>query len=317
MLAAYNLGDYQAFSRDLSLPARLIVDEDAFAEFRSEYLSVTGPFMAVTGVQPEPAKPGRDHVRYVVRAQFQYLNAVALVITLSRDGQVEGRAVSPQGVVRVMTAVVVFESMFGNTQQIAEAVSEGLAEHLRVDQVEVSAAPAVVGDDVELLVVGGPTHAFGLTRPGTRQSPPSRQTMGWCLRARTPGVARRFPKGSSDVAVACFDSSRPRLPGSAARPRMGAGWFSAPSLDPRPSAGTTGPRAWGVRAAADSVGWVGHRRVSVRLRTVVGQVSPVQSGIRGVATDQVRGCALPELAARRRGSGCRPAGRLRRPPATG
>ena len=59
MLAAYNLGDYQAFSRDLSLPAKLIVDENVFAEFRSENLSVTGPFMAVTGVQPEPAKPGR------------------------------------------------------------------------------------------------------------------------------------------------------------------------------------------------------------------------------------------------------------------
>jgi flavodoxin len=41
-----------------------------------------------------------------------------------------------------MTAVVVFESMFGNTQQIADAVSEGLAQHLRVEQVELSAAPA-------------------------------------------------------------------------------------------------------------------------------------------------------------------------------
>jgi isopentenyl diphosphate isomerase/L-lactate dehydrogenase-like FMN-dependent dehydrogenase len=43
MMAAYNLGNYQAFSRDLSLPAKLIVDEDAFAEFRTENLSVTGP----------------------------------------------------------------------------------------------------------------------------------------------------------------------------------------------------------------------------------------------------------------------------------
>ena len=54
MLAAYNLGDYQAFSRDLSLPARLIVDEDAFAEFRTENLPATGPFMAVTGVHRSP-----------------------------------------------------------------------------------------------------------------------------------------------------------------------------------------------------------------------------------------------------------------------
>ena len=32
MLAAYNSGDYRAFSRDLSLPARLIVDEQTFAD---------------------------------------------------------------------------------------------------------------------------------------------------------------------------------------------------------------------------------------------------------------------------------------------
>ena len=95
MMTAYNLGNYQAFSRDLSLPAKLIVDEDAFAEFRSENLSVTGPFVAVTSVKPEPAKPGRDHLRYLVRAQFQHLNAVALVITLSRDGQVDGLELYP------------------------------------------------------------------------------------------------------------------------------------------------------------------------------------------------------------------------------
>jgi hypothetical protein len=96
MMAAYNLGNYQAFSRDLSLPAKLIVDEDAFAEFRTENLSVTGPFVAVTGVKPEPAKPGRDHLRYLVRARFQHLNAVALVITLSRDGQVDGLELYPR-----------------------------------------------------------------------------------------------------------------------------------------------------------------------------------------------------------------------------
>jgi hypothetical protein len=96
MLDAYNLGDYQTFSRDLSLPAKLIVDEDAFAEFRAENLSVTGPFMAVTSVQPEPGKQDPDHVRYLVRAQFQYLNAVALVVTLSWDGQVEGLELYPR-----------------------------------------------------------------------------------------------------------------------------------------------------------------------------------------------------------------------------
>jgi hypothetical protein len=118
-----------------------------------------------------------------------------------------------------MTAVVVFESMFGNTQQIADAVTEGLARHLRVEQAEVSAAPAIVGNDLKLLVVGGPTHAFGLTRPGTRQSAALQADNGLV----STGIGLRewlgtLSKGSSDVAVACFDTriSKPRLPGSAA-----------------------------------------------------------------------------------------------------
>ena len=52
--------------------------------------------MAVTSVQPEPGRQDPDHVRYMVRAQFQYLNVVALVITLSRDGQVEGLELHPR-----------------------------------------------------------------------------------------------------------------------------------------------------------------------------------------------------------------------------
>ena len=39
-----------------------------------------------------------------------------------------------------MTVLVVFESMFGNTRAIADAVAEGLARHLPVEQVE-SAGP--------------------------------------------------------------------------------------------------------------------------------------------------------------------------------
>jgi hypothetical protein len=96
MLTAYNLGDYEAFSRDLSRPVRLIVDEDTFAEYRSENLSVTGPFMAITTVQPEPGQQDPDHMRYHVQAQFEFVNVGALVITLSRDGQVEGLELYPR-----------------------------------------------------------------------------------------------------------------------------------------------------------------------------------------------------------------------------
>ena len=118
-----------------------------------------------------------------------------------------------------MAALVVVESMFGNTQQIANAVTEGLSRHLPVEQVEVGTAPMIVGDDVELLVVGGPTHAFGLTRPGTRQSAAQQAEDGLVSTGR--GLREwlgMLPKGTPDVAVATFDTriSRPRLPGSAA-----------------------------------------------------------------------------------------------------
>lgn len=64
-------------------------------------------------------------------------------------------------------ALVVYESMFGNTRAVATAIAEGLARTLEVRLVEAGAAPPTL-DDVELLVVGAPTHAFGMPRPSTR-----------------------------------------------------------------------------------------------------------------------------------------------------
>ena len=96
MLAAYNSGDYQAFSRNLSLPAKLIVDEHAFAEFRAGSLPVTGPYMAITSVQPEPGQQDTGHVSYLVRAKFQNKDGVVLLITVSRgSGEVEGLELNP------------------------------------------------------------------------------------------------------------------------------------------------------------------------------------------------------------------------------
>ena len=69
-----------------------------------------------------------------------------------------------------MTALVVYESMFGNTKRIAQAVAEGIAATLPVETVEVSDAPEEVGGDIDLLVVGGPTHAHGMSSSRTRQS---------------------------------------------------------------------------------------------------------------------------------------------------
>ena len=72
-----------------------------------------------------------------------------------------------------MTTLVVYESMFGATRDVAGAVGEGLATAGPVRVVEVTDLVGGPGhgalpDDLTLLVVGGPTHAFGMSRPGTR-----------------------------------------------------------------------------------------------------------------------------------------------------
>jgi Flavodoxin len=119
-----------------------------------------------------------------------------------------------------MRAVVVYESMFGNTKAIAEAVADGLSGYLPVDLVEVGDAPTVLAEDVALLVVGGPTHAFGLSRPDTRRT--ALQQAGRDLAAGRVGVREWLATvryTGTGTMVATFDTrvSRPHLPGSAAR----------------------------------------------------------------------------------------------------
>jgi flavodoxin-like protein len=68
-----------------------------------------------------------------------------------------------------MKALVVYESMFGNTEKVAGAVARGLQlEDVDAGLVEVGSATTELSPGLDLLVVGAPTHAFGLSRPGTR-----------------------------------------------------------------------------------------------------------------------------------------------------
>jgi hypothetical protein len=69
-----------------------------------------------------------------------------------------------------MRALVVYESMFGNTESVARAVARGLQrEDVDTTLVEVGSAPEQLPVDLSLLVVGAPTHAFSLSRPSTRE----------------------------------------------------------------------------------------------------------------------------------------------------
>ncbi|MGY1806895.1 hypothetical protein ACI8AF_05950 [Blastococcus sp. SYSU D00669] len=67
------------------------------------------------------------------------------------------------------SALVVYESLFGDARAIATAVAQGLSETIPAGVVAADAAPAEVGPEVALLVVGGPTHGFGMPKQATRE----------------------------------------------------------------------------------------------------------------------------------------------------
>lgn len=69
-----------------------------------------------------------------------------------------------------MRALIVVESLSGNTQAVGEAIAAGLAPTLQAEVVHVAAGLAVPRG-IEALIVGGPTHAHGMSRASTRKSP--------------------------------------------------------------------------------------------------------------------------------------------------
>ena len=69
-----------------------------------------------------------------------------------------------------MRAVVVYESMYGNTHLVADAIGAGLGTAYDVSVVPVSHAGPEVVAGAGLVVVGGPTHAHGMSRAGTRKA---------------------------------------------------------------------------------------------------------------------------------------------------
>ena len=69
-----------------------------------------------------------------------------------------------------MRAVVVYESMYGNTHQVAEAIGAGLRSSFEVSVIPVSEAGPAVLTGADLVVVGGPTHVHGMSRASTRKA---------------------------------------------------------------------------------------------------------------------------------------------------
>ena len=71
-----------------------------------------------------------------------------------------------------MRPVVVYESMFGATRIIAEAIASGFTEYDENTVVRASEVGGSVLYDADLVVVGGPTHVRSMSRPSTRKGAP-------------------------------------------------------------------------------------------------------------------------------------------------
>jgi len=175
-------------------------------------------------------------------------------------------------------ALVVFESMFGNGHRVAELVAEGLrAAGCETDVVPVADAPS--SPEVDLLVVGGPTHALGMSRASTRASRPAHVATDED-RARADGEPRadsgpgvreylrrlRIPTG---LAVGAYDTRvNTTVPAGAsrgiARRITALGGELVTSAQGFPVLAVTGPLAEGVEERARA--WGGELGVALTER---------------------------------------------------
>ncbi|MCW2767797.1 MAG: hypothetical protein JWO11_3756 [Nocardioides sp.] len=175
-----------------------------------------------------------------------------------------------------LRALVVYESMFGNTESVAAAVADGLAlAGAEVSLLEVAQASAVDIAQHDLIVVGAPTHAFSLSRHATREdavrqgADPARAEAGvreWLM---------NLPRDDTQRLAACFDTRVTRvrhIPKSASTRAGHLLVRNGLTLIDRPTAflvqGTLGPlgvseleraTAWGQHLATEA-----QRRLAVR-----------------------------------------------------
>jgi hypothetical protein len=122
-----------------------------------------------------------------------------------------------------MRALVVQESMYGNTAAVGEAIARTLRAHgLDAEAGLVSTIEPAQTVEVDLLLVGGPTHVHGMSRSSTRKAAAEDEKNTFARPTVEPGLREwieRLPAGTGRSAAA-FDTriDKPALlTGSAAK----------------------------------------------------------------------------------------------------
>jgi hypothetical protein len=140
---------------------------------------------------------------------------------------------------RPVIALVVFESMFGNTEQVAHAIADGLAESMEVNLREVTENPSAEPGRYDVIVVGGPTHAFTMSTTKSRAEAWRRGGRMGVIKTGIREWLDALPTLPPTSLTATFDTRVRRFPGSAAR-------AATRRLARHGSASVVGPRSFYV-----------------------------------------------------------------------
>ncbi|HVT66742.1 MAG TPA: flavodoxin domain-containing protein, partial [Trebonia sp.] len=125
-----------------------------------------------------------------------------------------------------MRALVVYESMYGNTHAVADSIAAGLRATHEVTVVPVSQATRELVADAGLIVAGGPTHLHRLSTASSRRAALTAaraENSGLTIdpAAEGPGLrAWLADLGSLDILAASYDTrlgASPLFTGRASR----------------------------------------------------------------------------------------------------
>ncbi len=117
-----------------------------------------------------------------------------------------------------MRALVVYESMYGNTHAIATDIAAGLSAKHAVSLVSVSRATPELVSAADLIVAGGPTHLHGLSTASSRRraaETASKPGSGLAVDPDAAGPGLRFwlsRLSARDVLAVSFDTRLTGVP---------------------------------------------------------------------------------------------------------